>query len=163
MSGSLPRVYWDANCFIAYIQKEPAYFATVETLLYEANIAKTIQIVTSVLSIMEVTFTEMERKNGVLSVAEQAILDRFWSGSGGILLVDFNESVGRHARDIRRDDFIAQSIKTKKTADLIHIATARYMRVDRVHSTDPHVLRYDGRYGLSITLPFTPKTRLPGI
>jgi predicted nucleic acid-binding protein len=163
MSGSLPRIYWDANCCIAYFQKEPAHFATVETLLHEANVAKTIQIVTSVLSIMEVTFTEMERKSGVLSAAEQAILDRFWSGSGGILLVDFNESVGRHARDIRCDDFTSHSIKTKKTADLIHIATARYMGVDQVHSTDPHVLRYHGRYGLSVTPPFTAKMRLPGI
>lgn len=71
MSGSLPRIYWDANCFIAYIQKEPAHFAA--------------------------------------------------------------------------------------------IATARYMRVDQVHSTDPHVRRYNGRYGLAVTEPFTAKTRLPGI
>jgi len=162
MSGSLPRIYWDANCFIAYIQKEPAHFAAVETLLHEANSARTVQVVTSVLSIMEVTFTAMERKNGALSATEQSNLDVFWSGSSGILLVDFNEAVGRHARDIRRDDLISHAIKTK-TADLIHIATARYMGVNQVHSTDPHVQRYDGRYGLSVTAPFAAKMRLPGV
>lgn len=162
MSGSRPRIYWDANCFIAYIHKEPAHFATVEALLHEANSIKTIQIVTSVLSIMEVTFTEMERKSRPLSLTEQATLDRFWSGSDGILLVDFNEAVGRHARDIRRDDLTSHAIKTQ-TADLIHMATARYMDVDQVHSTDPDVLRYNGRYGLSVTTPFTAKTRLPGM
>lgn len=163
MSGSVPRVYWDTNCFIKYLENDPVWFPMLDTLLHDANRAGTIMIVTSVLTITELAFTQIERLNRALYPAEEARLDRFWATSPGILQVEFNEAVGRLAREIRRDDIMVHKYRAKNFADLIHVATARYARATEVNSIDGDVLRYDTRYGLLVRKPFVKLVRLPGV
>jgi len=163
MSGSIPRLYWDTNCFIKYLEKDPVWFPTLDTLLYHANKAGTIMIVTSVLTITELAFTEMERLNRALDPAEEARLDRFWATSPGVLQVEFNGAVGRLAREIRRDDIMVHKYRAKNFADLIHVATARYAGAAEVNSIDGDVLRYNTRYGLLARKPFVKLVRLPNM
>lgn len=160
MSGSVPRQYWDANCFIKYLEADAIAMPTLETLMHNANRARTIQIATSVLSVMEVAFTQIERLDRALYPAEEAALDRLWTAPG-ILLVEFNERVARLAREIRRDDIMVHGYRTKNFADVVHLATARYIQAAEVNSYDGGFLRYNMRYGLRVREPFVPMPRLP--
>ncbi len=54
MSGSRQRIYWDANCFLSFINQDPRWLPTLDLILEDANIHRTLEIVTSVLSITEV-------------------------------------------------------------------------------------------------------------
>jgi hypothetical protein len=128
--------------------------------MHNANRARTIQIVTSVLSVMEVAFTQIERLNRVLLPEEEARLDRLWA-SPGILLVEFTQRVAQVAREVRRDDIMVHHYRAKNYADLIHFATARYIGAAEVNSIDGDLLRYNTRYGMHVRHPFVRMVRLP--
>jgi predicted nucleic acid-binding protein len=160
MTGSRPRIYWDASCFLDYVQSNPQWIATLRTLLDEANVHGSIEIVTSVLSVTEVAFTAMERADRALSAAEESRLDRFWSASPGITLVEFNERVGRFARAIRREDMVRRW-KGYRTPDIIHLATAQYAGVTEMHTTDALLHRYGPIVGFPVRYPATPQQRSP--
>ncbi len=162
MPGDRPRVYWDTSCFIAYLQGEQAWLPTLRTLLEDANIHGAIEIITSVLSVTEVAFGAMERVNRALDPEEESRLDRFWSNSAGITLVEYNERVALFARDIRREDMV-RGWTGYKTPDIIHMATARFVGATEMHTTDKKLHRYSAVLGFTVRHPFTPQTRLPGV
>ncbi len=160
MSGKRPRIYWDANCFLSYINEDPRWLPTLEILLEDANIHGAIEIVTSVISVAEVAFAAVAKLNRALSPGEEATIDSFWT-SPGIALVEVNERVARLGREIKRDD--APKGRTgKRTADILHVATARLMRVQEMHTTDGDMKKYDNLYGFPVKDPYTPKMKLPG-
>lgn len=64
MPADRPRIYFDANVFLAYIGNEEGRADTVQTLLDEARRGE-IEILTSVLSIAEVANGAHERDNGL--------------------------------------------------------------------------------------------------
>ena len=162
MPGSRPRIYWDANCFIAYTQGEATWLPVLRALLEDANIHGSIEIVTSVLSVTEVAFGAMERVSRVLNPEEEARLDRFWSNSAGIKIIEYNERVARYAREIRRED-LARGWKGYRTPDIIHLATARYINAVEIQTTDSKLHRYSSVLGIPVRYPFTSKVRLPGM
>lgn len=160
MSGKRPRIYWDANCFLSYINADPRWLPTLEILLEDANIHGSIEIVTSVLSVAEVAFAAVAKLNRALSPSEEAKIDSFWT-SPGIALVEVNERVARLGREIKRDDAL-KGRTGKRTADILHVATARFVRAQEMHTTDGDMKKYTGLYGFPVQDPYTPKMKLPG-
>ena len=160
MTGSRPRIYWDANCFLSYLNQDPRWLPTLEILLEDANIHGAIEIVTSVLSLAEVAFGAMERLNRALDPREEARIDSLWT-SPGIALVEVNERVARIAREIKRDDMV-RGRAGRRTADIMHVASARFMRVQAMHTTETKLHGYSNLYGFPVRDPYTPKMKLPG-
>ena len=134
MPGSQKRIYWDSNCFLSFLNNDQRWIQTLNTLLDEAN-KGSIMIVTSVLSKTEVAFSAMESQNRVLTPEEEERIDLVWSGNRGVRVVEFNELIAVRARDIRRDDMI-RGWTGRRTPDIIHLATASFMGVEEMHTTE---------------------------
>lgn len=160
MSGRPQRIYWDANCFLSYINEDPRWLSVLDILLEDANIHRSIEIVTSVISVAEVAFAAVAKLNRALSPGEEAKIDGFWT-SPGITLVEVNERVARLGREIKRDDAL-KGRTGKRTADILHVATARFVRVQEMHTVDGDMKKYSNLYGFPIQDPYTPKMKLPG-
>lgn len=160
MSGK-QRIYWDANCFLAYINEDPRWLATLETLLEDANVRRSIDIVTSVISVTEVAYAAVEKLKRVLNPSEEDRIDQLWT-SPGIGLVEVNERVARLGREIIRDD-VGKERTGKRTADIIHLATARFVRASALHTLDERLQTYTEQYGFPVTAPFTPQPKLHGL
>lgn len=155
-----PRLYWDANVFLAGIGREQPWLANIETLLESANQDQAVEIYTSVLTITEVVFGLLERQTGQLMPEEEERLDRFWSESR-IKVVEFDDFVGRLTRRLRREDW--KHGWKADFPDLIHLATAQHVKVDEVHTLDERLHRYSTVIGLPVGYPTPPQGRLPGI
>ena len=62
-----PRyVYWDANCFLHYINESAEHIDTLQGILTEVENSGDYKIITSTLTITEVAHTEQERLNRAL-------------------------------------------------------------------------------------------------
>ena len=162
MSGKPPRIYWDANCFLSFINQDPRWLPTLETLIDDARTAGTIEIVTSVLSIAEVAFAAAERLERALDAREEARIENLWR-SRGIALVEVNERVARLAREIRRDDLVRGRTGGRRTPDILHLATARLMAVQDMHTTEPDLHKYSNLWGFPVRGPYSTAPRLPGL
>lgn len=161
MPGKQRLIYWDANCFLSYVNEDYRWLSILETLLEDANNGQ-FQIVTSILSKTEVAFTVMERLKRVLTTEEEEKIDRLWTANKGIMVVEYNELVALRARDIRRGDMM-RGWTGYRTPDIIHMATACYKEVDEMHTTETGLHRYSNVLEFPVQSPYTPKQRLPGV
>lgn len=98
MPADPPRLYFDANVFLAYVGNEEGRADTVQALLDEARRAEVV-IVTSVLSIAEVAYGAHERDQGLTEAGEEAI-EELWTPASPVTLVDVSQAVTRNARTI---------------------------------------------------------------
>ena len=162
MPGRRPRVYWDANCFLHLINRDPRWFPTLEILLEEAAIHRTTEIVTSVLSVSEVAFAAIEKHQRAFDEKKEAEIEAFWIGNKGIILGDYSVLIAREARRLRREEMV-QGWKSVKLPDLIHLATAVRMGAERIYTTEPRLHHYSTLIGIPVGVPFTAKQRLPGL
>src|SRR2546428_11732135 len=103
MPDGRKRCYWDACVFLSYINKYPDRIAELDALLAEA--AKPdgqLEIVTSVLSIVEVAFGIQEQTQKVLSADTESKIDGLWAATNVVRLVEFHEGIARDARELMR-------------------------------------------------------------
>lgn len=161
MPGNQRRTYWDANCFLSYINEDDTWIETLSTLLEDANKGE-FEIVTSILSKTEVAFSSMERVKRVLTTDEEERIDKLWTANRGVMVVEYSDLVAIHARDIRRGDMM-RGWTGYRTPDIIHMATAVYKEVEEMHTTEGGLHRYGSVLGFPVQNPHTPKQRLPGV
>jgi hypothetical protein len=126
------NVYWDANCFLSYIQKEQTY-EKCEGILEEAH-AGSILIVTSVFTITEVLGgglgTPIKRET-------QIEIENFFR-SPFITVVNVDRSLAEYARSLIWDYNIPKK-------DSIHIATASMWDVPVIHTFDEGMIRFHNK------------------
>lgn len=151
MPGNPPRLYWDANCFLYYLNDDPTWGPRLEYHLRRATAEKAIEIVTSVLSITEVAFTTTERLGRRLNPEEEARIEELWQADG-IALVEVTSFVARLARDLHRQR-LQLGWTNPGAPDLIHLATAQYMQVSEVHTIEDKLHRYSQLIGLPVGFP----------
>ena len=131
----------------------------LDTLLAEAHNGA-LEIVTSILTKTEVAFTAMESLQRATTVEEEAKIDKIWTANRGVKIVEYNEIIALRARDIRREDMV-RGWKGRRTPDIIHLATACYMQVVEMHTTEPGLHRYGSVIGFPVTNPIASQLRLP--
>lgn len=137
----LPRVYWDACSWIAYINQEKAIelggggfenrFAKCLEVLDRAN-NKKLEIVTSAFTLAEVC------KNPEVRESPLENLPGFFERSY-ILTVPVDMSIGRKAQHMQ-----ASGLVSLKPADCIHLASAIRATVSELHTFDGGILKLDG-------------------
>src|SRR5437762_1775954 len=88
MPEQRPRVYWDANVLLSFINGAPDRLPDVETLLLEAE-KDTIELLTSALSIVEVAFGAAEQNQHKLDEETKQRIDKLWVPTSPIKLVEF--------------------------------------------------------------------------
>ena len=154
LNSDLPLVYWDACVPLEYINKsDVARVSNIEGLMRDTSI----QLVTSILSIVEVAKAKFEQDGRVLDPAIEAEINKLWDVDSPIELVEFYELIADDAKSLMRAAVpLGYSLKP---ADAIHLATADRLKVSEFHTYDNL-----GKYQALTKTKFPigePKTRQP--
>ena len=137
MPDNPQRVYWDACVFLSFIEQHPDRIQAIRAWLEKAEKGKVV-VVTSTLSIVEVSFAKQEKDQSALIPEEEAKINNLWTPESPVTLAEFHTSIALEARRLMRDA-MASGIGLKP-ADAIHLATCRSLQIDEFHT-------YDGKLG----------------
>jgi predicted nucleic acid-binding protein len=155
MPGDPRRIYWDACVPLSYINAIPERVLIIDELLRQAR-AGEFELVTSVLSRVEVACAASEKEQGTLDSAVEAEIDDLWRPGSPIKLVEFYDLIAQHARALMRQG-IEQGWGALKPADAIHLATAQQMEAAEMHTYDERLLKWSGHAGFPVVEPHTPQ------
>lgn len=151
--------YCDANVFLAYFNAEPGRIAVLDQLFEEIQRDNQRKIVTSVVSITEVSHVATEKSRNRLDDSVLEALDSFWGDSTLVAFADFSELIARQARDL-----IRQAISLKyalRTNDAIHLVSAQYVGVSECFTYDQKLHKFASIMGYDIVEPYVSSPRLP--
>lgn len=159
MAERVPRLYWDANVFLSYIDGAPDRLSDIDAVLEEARQGK-VEIVTSTTSITEVAFGSVEMDRRALDPEIQAKIEGLWVPASPVNLVEVSVLIVEKARSIMRSA-IPQGAKVPKPMDAIHLSTAVRLEVDVFQTYDGPLRKVAARIGLTSTEPSTSSPLLP--
>jgi len=152
-------IYCDANLFHAYFNGEEQRIEILEQLFEEVHKDSQRKIVTSVMSITEVSHVAEEKARHRLNPKQHEILDAFWADSSLIELVDCSEVIARQARDlIRQATPLGYVLRTN---DAIHLVSARFVGAKFCFTYDKKLHKFSGMLGCDIRDPFVDSPKLP--
>lgn len=151
MPSKVPRLYWDANVFLSYVNGTPDRLPHIEALFREAEQEK-VEIVTSTVSITEVAYGSVEMDQRALDPEVQEKIEGLWVPASPVNLVEVSVLVVEDARKIMREA-IPEGAKVAKPIDAVHLSTAIRMEADVFHSYDGPLRKIAGRVGLIAAEP----------
>lgn len=152
-------VYWDANCFLHYINESPESINTLQGILSEVEQSEgKRKIVTSMLSLVEVAHSGQELINRTLDESTLNKIEHLFNDSSVVLLVEFSPFIAKQAREIMRIG-LENSLK-RDPRDCIHLATAKYMKVSEAHTYDKALWAYSDHLGIKVCDPRVQEPRL---
>jgi predicted nucleic acid-binding protein len=157
--ASRPRVYWDANCLLSYLDGDEDRLPDLDELLRQAR-AERLELVTSALTQVEVAFGSREKEQSVLDPQVEAAIDELWTPASPIQLVEFYELIGREARTLMR--WAVARGWSLKALDAVHLATAARVDAADFHTYDRQLHKYDERMEFPIREPVAAQPQLPG-
>ncbi|MBZ0304807.1 MAG: type II toxin-antitoxin system VapC family toxin [Anaerolineae bacterium] len=152
-------VYCDANVFLAYFNAEKERIMILDQLFEEIQKDNQRKIVTSVVSITEVSHVAEERNRNQLDKEVYDALESFWGDTSLIEFVDFSEVIARQARDL-----IRQAISLKyvlRTNDAIHLTSAKYVDVSECFTYDHKLHKFSTIMNYDIREPYINSPKLP--
>jgi predicted nucleic acid-binding protein len=147
------RYYWDACVFLSEINANPDRVPVIETILDDCDQGKA-EIYTSILSIAEVAYSETEKNSNALDEETRKKIDKFWLPPSPIKMIEIGEPILWEAQDLIRTAL--KDGKSLKPADAIHLATAKRLSIDAVHTYDEKMKSCAGLIRFSIVEPATP-------
>jgi len=154
MADKQHKIYWDACCFLHYINGTPEWVAVLRTVLESASTRPQLTIYTSIVSRVEVAYSIEEQKAGLLSNEELEKIDKLWSA---VNIVELCGRIALTARQLIRDARVMKPPLALRSADAIHLATAKHLEVDAIYTTDTKLLNkaYSDLVGIPIRKPDT--------
>jgi predicted nucleic acid-binding protein len=155
--AELPFLYWDAPVFLAYINGDPARVPDIDALLNKSGTE--FQIVTSALSIVEVSFGKAEQDGRALDDETEKKINALWEPPSPIRLVEFYPLLAHEARALIR--LALPKGWSLKPADAIHLATARRVGATEFHTYDDGLPKFRELVGFPIGLPLAQQPELP--
>lgn len=158
MPDTPKTIYWDSNCFLAYVNEETDRIDVLSALL-DLSESGEINLYASIISQTEVAFSDSERRSRALEPETQHRIDDLWSDRRPIKSVEFNDTIGLAARGLIRGS-VARGWSLKPL-DAIHLATAQWLpnlgaQVDEFHTYDGGLPRYSHIVGFPISEPSVP-------
>jgi predicted nucleic acid-binding protein len=147
------RYYWDACVFLSEINATPDRAPIIESILDDCDQGKT-EIYTSILSIAEVAYAETEKDSKVLDDETCKKIEKFWIPPSPIKMIEIGEPILWDAQDLIRAAL--KNGKSLKPADAIHLATAKRLTIDAVHTYDEKMRNHAGLISYPILEPATP-------
>lgn len=152
------RLYWDACVFLSYINELPDRLPDIEALLDEAKRGE-IQIITSTVSVAEVAFGAAEQDARALDPAVAERIDSLWALGSPVQLVDLHLLITEEAKALRRTG-VPQGWTGLRTADALHLATAKHEAVDELNTYSKDLRRYATAIGRPIRPPVATQPQL---
>jgi len=133
---AIERIYWDSTCFLALLKKESDRVKACKGTIYKAEKNELI-IVTSAITFIEVV--KLPGETPLKREAENIIRDFFKNSFISIRNVD--REIGIIARDLMwKHDYL-------RPKDSIHIATAIFNKITKLHTFDNDFLILNNKYG----------------
>ena len=151
-------IYWDANCFLAYVNEETDRVAVLESLL-ESSARGEVDLHTSAISQVEAAFGFWERETRALDPNVESVLDSLWSDPEVVDIVGYDDEIGLAARNMIRD--VLARGWSLKAMDAIQLASAQSLlsggvAVDEFHTYDRSLFKYADIAGFPIIEPRVP-------
>jgi predicted nucleic acid-binding protein len=144
------RIYWDACCFLSWINGIQDRLPVLEALMSEAR-AGDVELFTSVESIVEVAFAAKEKQAQRLDASVEQRIDSLWSDYRVVRLAEFHAAIAHRARGLMRDA-IARGWGLKPK-DAIHLATAVQVRATEVQTYDDRLWKFSEVLGVPVQAP----------
>lgn len=142
------RIYWDSNCWLYLISADPGKLPILEVLLSDRkNELGDIELVTSVISKVEVAFPQSEYQGNQIDPSVEDAIDDFWANTA-VTLIETHDQIALEARRLVRSGLHGKW--SLKPLDAIHLATAKWFDVDEFHTYDKRLIKE----GLSAHLGF---------
>lgn len=152
-------IYCDANVFLAFFNAESERIKTLDQFFEEVQQDNHRKLVTSVISITEVSHIAEERMQHRLNKQMDDAFEGFWNDTSLIEFVDLNEIIARQARDLIRKA-IPQKLALRPN-DAIHLASAKFAGVSECLTYDKKLHRFNSLMGYDIREPYTNSPKLP--
>lgn len=156
---SIRYTYCDANVFLAYFNAEPSRIVVLDQLFEEIQRDSERKIVTSVLSITEVSYVVQERQRRQLDEAVHEKFEQFWGDTSLVEFVDFSTVLARQARDLIRQVIAMNRVLPPN--DAIHLVSARFVGVSQCFTYDEKLHSFSDIMGYEILNPYISSPRLP--
>ncbi|MBA3360247.1 MAG: type II toxin-antitoxin system VapC family toxin [Acidimicrobiia bacterium] len=155
------RLYWDSCVFLEYINgDDQTRLQEISAILEDAEKNK-LRIMTSTLTVAEVAFARYEQAGAALDPVAQAKIDALWAMGGPVRLADVTPLVAEAGRDLIRLGLPKQPDQWRlKPADAMHLATAKSLQADTVHTYDPKWAKYETIIGIPIGEPMSANPQL---
>lgn len=159
------RIYLDSCVVLAFLKGEAGRGEQVKAALFNASVSGSeIQFVTSVLSLIEITY--IENLPGSLEDGFTTI-DDFWR-TAPVLLVDVNAVAAILGRTMMRErlrssqDSGMPSVR-KRSADLVHLSTAIWLNVDEFWTYDITDFSKYPQREVTVCEPYGEQLLIPGV
>jgi predicted nucleic acid-binding protein len=153
-------VYCDANIFLAYFNAETKRVNVLDQLFEEVQKDNQRKIMTSVVSITEVSYVAKEKNPNRLDEKMYTALENFWADNSLIEFIDLNELIARQARDLIRQSMSIPKNPALKPNDAIHLASAKYVSVAQCFTYDVKLHKFSTMMGYNITEPYVGNPKL---
>lgn len=151
------RIYWDANCFLSYVNGIEGRLPVLDALLSLAE-RREILVLTSVISLTEVAYAAYEKEQGQLDGAVEAAIEGLFEDRSVVALVEYHEFVAREARGLMRAA-IAQGWSLRPV-DAIHLASAKVSEASKVHTYDHRLFKFNILLDIPVEPPSGANRRL---
>jgi predicted nucleic acid-binding protein len=158
----MPKIsylYCDANVFLAFFNQEAGRIEILDQLFDEVQKDSQRKIMTSVISITEVSHVAEEKKRNSPNKKTLDALDSFWGDTSLIEFVDFNELVARKARDLIRTAI--DQTYTLRTNDAIHLTSAQFIGATECFTYDAKLHKFSSSIGIDVREPYVSAPKLP--
>lgn len=152
-------VYFDANVFLAYFNAEPNRIRLLDQLIDEIQKDNNRKIITSVLSITEVSHVAEEKLKHRLNQRVYDAIESFWGDSSLIEFVEINELIARQSRDLVRKAISLQY--ALRPLDALHLVSAQFAGVTECFTYDDKLPKFSSTLGIDIREPYVNSPRLP--
>lgn len=152
-------LYCDANVFLAYFNAETGRVEILDQLFEEVQKDDGRKIITSVMSITEVSHVAEEKSRQRLASGVQNKIERFWNDTSLVEFMVVDEFIARLARNL-----IRQAISMKyilRTNDAIHLTSAKYAGVYEFFTYDQKLFKFGSIQGYNIREPYVSAPKLP--
>jgi predicted nucleic acid-binding protein len=157
MASSAPRVYLDACVLLSYIEDDADRMPDIEELL-RRGAAGELELLTSVLSHVEVAYLTEERDAGRLSEKARDAIEALWLHPSPVRSVEFYPQLAAEARELVRRAMVQGNRLTP--TDAIHLATAASWGCPDFFTYDNALRKFMALVGLSIGPPMNPQAQL---
>jgi len=145
--------YVDSCVFLAYLQNETGRAGVIEQLFDEMTRQNSRRkLMTSVISITEVSHGAHERQKSRLDPDFELKVDGLWDNRALVEFVENHEVISRNARALIRRGIPHQY--ALKPADATHLVSAQLMGVDEFFTYDEKLFKYASWLGFAIVEPY---------
>jgi predicted nucleic acid-binding protein len=160
MLSDLPLVYWDSCVPLSYVNEIPERVQHISPMLKQSG--KDFQIVTSVLSIVEVAFASIEQNNKALDPEQEERIATLWRPGSPIVMVEFYEVLAYKAQALMRAALPRGW--SLRGMDALHLATADRLKVSAFHTYDERLDKFseitDSKFPITRPISGEPHLRL---